>query len=109
MLELEPIAKNAAENTEKVDIRITTENGTQEVTQVKHSRNPIGLPECKKWAAELKLSYNADNYRLVLLGIPATTLAGRKDLDGVEIVLGSADVGLNLEFLSHRIGRWYEK
>ncbi|MCY2988124.1 MAG: SUMF1/EgtB/PvdO family nonheme iron enzyme, partial [Planctomycetota bacterium] len=57
---------------EKVDILWEYQDGTQKAVQVKSSQNPFAKADMEKWAAELEAWKQAEEYELVLLGIPGS-------------------------------------
>lgn len=88
---VEPVSKH--EDFQKVDVLFTWKSGRRIAIQVKTSVNNISVPIAEKWAAELKASVKADEYRLELYAPAAGGLTQLPAIGGVQlkIVYGDLD------------------
>jgi hypothetical protein len=73
-IKLEKIILEPENTSDKVDMLIINKDGRKIAFQVKSSINPIGFKQAELWANELKKSFKADFYQLILIGPVAKSL-----------------------------------
>ena len=73
------------DTSDKVDIKWEYYDGSTCAQQVKSSKNQIGRGDVLKWCRELKASYVADTYQLLLAGPIAAAVLEDAPFEGVDV------------------------
>jgi hypothetical protein len=97
-------------DSDKVDILWKYSDGTKAV-QVKSSVNPFSKGDIERWAMELESWREADEYELVLVGIPASPTVARIRKEGTVAVPPPKNLDLPAfkEQAAHRLDRLLQK
>jgi len=104
----ESITIEPNDETEKVDIKWGLPDGKKKLVQVKSSQNKISFAAAKRWAAELKVDTNADEYELICIGRADDKLYETSDIDGIRIIFKPLDDDLLLSDCLVKLGLFYE-